>query len=153
MSHNHFANLVPLFLVCADSAYCYSQTNYYIRPSESLNVHCPGDPCLTLAEFATNSTSYLGNETNISLSFLPGILGLDRELSLSHADNFSMTINTGGNGSVFVECGSQPGRFNISETTFATIRGLHFIGCGDNRVSQVEQFIVKDRVWKAKAQH
>ena len=34
----------------------------------------------------------------------------------------------GSNGTVFVECGSQSGRFNIniSETTFAMIKVLHF---------------------------
>ena len=67
---------------------------------------------------------------------------------MSHADNFSMTKDTGGSGTVFVECGSQSGRFNISETTFATIKDLHFIGCGGNRVSQVEQFIVEDTIFE-----
>ena len=44
---------------------------------------------------------------------------------------------------MFVECGSQSGMFNISETTFAMIKDPHFIGCGRNGVSQVEQFIVE----------
>ena len=52
----------------------------------------------------------------------------------------------GGNGTAFVECSSQSGRFNISETIFAAIQGLHFIGCGCNRVSQVEQFIIEDAI-------
>ena len=125
----------------ADSA--NSQVHYYITPS--LSVHCPGDPCLTLAQLTANSTSYLGNETNIFLSFLPGNHSLDGELSLSHADNFSMT---GGNGTVFVECGSQLRRFSISETTFAMIKDLRFLGCGGNRVSQVEQFIVEDTIFE-----
>ena len=124
----------------------HGQVQYYIRPL--LTVPCHGDPCLTLAQLAADSTSYLSNETNISLSFLPGNHSLDRELSLSHADNFSMTKDTGGNETVFVECGSQSGRFNISDTTFATIRELHFIGCGCNRVSRVEQFIVEDTIFR-----
>ena len=80
---------------------------------------------LTLPYFAAASTSYLGNETNISLSFLPGNHSLDRDLSLSHAENFSMI---GNNGTVFIECGSQSRRFNISDTTLAMIKDLHFIG-------------------------
>ena len=129
----------------ADSA--NSQAHYYI--TSSLSVHCPGDPCLTLPQLAANSTSYLGNEINISLSFLPGNHSLDGELSLSHTDNFSMTKVIGGiNGTVFIECGSQSGRFNISETTFAMIKDLLFIGCGGNRVSQVEQFIVEDTIFE-----
>ena len=90
----------------------------------------------------------LGKETNVSLTFLPGNHSLDGELSLSHADNFSMTKVIGGNGTVFLECGSESGRFNISETTFAMIKDLHFVGCGGNKVSQVEQFIVEDTIFE-----
>ena len=144
MSYFFTQYLLLFLLVYADSA--YSQVHYYITPS--LNVPCPQDPCLTLSQFAADSNSYLGNETNISLSFLPGNHSLDRELSLSQADNYSMAKDIGGSGTVFVECDSQSGRFNISETTFATVQGLHFIGCGGNRVSQVEQFIVEDTIFQ-----
>ena len=147
MSSRHFAltlHLLLFLLVYADSA--NSQVHYYITPS--LSVHCPGDPCLTVTQLAANSTNYLRNEANISLFFLPGNHSLDGELSLSNADNFSMTKVIGGNGTVFVECGSQSGRFSISEITFATIKDLHFIGCGGNRVSQVEQFIVEDTIFE-----
>ena len=138
MNRDHFTitcHLLLFLLVYADSS--YSQVHCYITPS--LSVHCPtGDACLTLAEFAADSTSYLGirNETDISLSFLPGNHSLDRELYLSHADNFSMTKDIGGNGTVFVECGSQSGRFNISVTTFAMIKDLHFIGCGGTELAK-----------------
>ena len=71
------------------------------------------------------------------------------ESSLSHADNFSMTNIIGGNGTVFVECGSQSGRFDISEITFAMIKDLHFVGCGGNKVSQVGQFTVEDTIFKS----
>ena len=140
-----FSNLLLFLLVYADSANG-QQAHYYITPS--LSVHCPGDPCLTLPQLVANSASYLGNKTNVSLTFLPGNHSLDGELSLSHADNFSMTKVIAGNGTVFVECGSESGRFNISETTFATIKVLHFVGCGGNKVSQVEQFTVKDTIFE-----
>ena len=149
MTSNHFALTLHLLLfplVYADSANSHWQAHYYITPSTS--VHCPGDPCLTLPQLAANLASYLRNETNVSLSFLPGNHSLDGELSLSHADNFSMTKCMGGNGTVFVECGSQSGRFNISETTFAMIKDVHYVGCGGNRVSQVEQFIVEDTIFE-----
>ena len=134
MDSHRFAltlHLLLFLLVYADSANS-QQVHYYITPS--LSVHCPGDPCLTLPQLAANSISYLGNETNVSLTFLPGNHSLDGELSLSHADYFSMTKVIGGNGTVFAECGSQSGRFNISEITFAAIKDLHFVGCGGNRV-------------------
>ena len=148
MSSRHFAltlHLLLFLLVYVDSANS-QQAHYYITPS--LSVHCPGDPCFTLPKLAANSTNYLRNEANISLFFLQGNHSLDGELSLSHADNFSMTKVIGGNGTVFIECGSQSGRFNISETTFAMVKDLHFVGCGGNRVSQVEQFIVEDTIFE-----
>ena len=49
---------------------------------------------------------------------------------------------------MFIECSSQSGRFNVSETTFVKIKGLHFIGCGGNKISQVEQFIVEDTIFQ-----
>ena len=106
--------------------------------------------CLTLAQFVAVSTSHLGNKINVSLSFLPGYHRLDRELFLSHADKFLLTKDIGGNETehVFVQCGNPLGMFNISDTTFATIRGLHFIGCGGNRASRVEQFIVEDTIFQ-----
>ena len=148
MNSDHFAltlHLLLFLLVYADSANS-QQAHYYITPS--LSVHYPGDPCLTLPQLAANSTSYLGNKTNVSLTFLQGNHSLDGELSLSHADNFSMTKVIGGNGTVFVECGSQSGRFNISEITFATIKDLHFVGCGGNKLSQVEKFTVEDSIFE-----
>ena len=147
MSSQHFSltvHLLLFLLVYADSA--NSQVHYYITPL--LSVHCPGDPCLTLPQLAANSASYIGNETNISLFFLPGNHNLDGELSLSSAENFSITKVIGGNGTVFIECGSSSGRFNISETTFAMIKDLHFVGCGGNRVSQVKQFRVEDAIFE-----
>ena len=45
-------------------------------------------------------------------------------------------------------CSSQSEQFNISQTTFVTIKGLHFVGCGGNRVSQAEQFIVEDTIFQ-----
>ena len=143
--------LILLLVLILNSVYtgstCNDSVHYYIKPSVNVGAHCPGDLSLTLAEFAANSTSYIGNETNISLSFLPGNHSLDGELSLTHADYFSMTKVTGGNGTVFVECGSRSGRFSIRES-FAAINSLHFIGCGGNRVSHVEQFIVEDTIFE-----
>ena len=132
-----------LLFVNADFTYC--KVHYYITPS--LDVSCPQDPCLTLSQFAANSSSYHGNETNMLLFFLPGNHSLDRELSLAHADNFSMTKDAHYE-TVFVECVSESERFDISETTFVSIKGLHFIGCGGNTVTQVDQFILEDTIFQ-----
>ena len=49
---------------------------------------------------------------------------------------------------VVVECISHLGRFNISEATSVSIKGLHFIGCGSNRVSQVTQLTIADSIFQ-----
>ena len=137
------------FLVFADMA--HSQLHYYITPSSK--IHCPGDPCLTLAELATNSSNYLGsvanNKTTVSLSFLPGNHNLDGELSLSQAANFSMTKGIEDNGTVFIECESQSGRFVIHETTFVAVKKLNFVGCGNNSVIQVVELVIEDTTFQS----
>ena len=114
---------------------------YYITPTKKTS--CLKDPCLTLAEFATNSTTYQGD---VSLFFLPGNHSLDRGLYLSHAHNFSMTKDVQDDGTVLVECTGQEGRFDINATTFVEIKGFHFIGCGGNTVTNVSQFILEDTI-------
>ena len=106
--------------------------------------------CLTLSQFAANSSSYLGNETDISLFLLPGNHSLDNELSLAHADNVSMTKDSQDNETVFVECASQSGRFSVRETTFVSIKSLHFIGCGalGNTFTHVDQFILEGTIFQ-----
>ena len=47
-----------------------------------------------------------------------------------------------------LECTSQSRRFDISETTFVSIRGLHFIGRGGNTVTQVDQFVIEDTIFQ-----
>ena len=52
------------------------------------------------------------------------------------------------NETVCVECNSQLGRFDISETTYVSIKSLTFIGCGGNRVFQVTQLIIADSTFQ-----
>ena len=134
----HLLTLVFL-LVGAVSA----QTKvHYITPSP--DILCPEDPCLTLSQFAANSSNHSGH---ISLIFLPGNHTLNRELILSGADNFSME-SLQDNEMVTIECTSQYERFNVNETTFATIKGLHFIGCGGNTVTRMEELVVEDTTFQ-----
>ena len=143
-SHFLVQSLLLCLLVYAD--FTYSKV-HYIRPS--LNTTCPQDAssCLTLSQFAANSSH---NETDISLLFLGGNHTLDQELLLAHAygHNFSMSKYENDNETALVECISQLGRFNISEATSVSIKGLHFIGCGSNRVSQVTWLTIADSVFQ-----
>ena len=131
-------SLLLLLLVYAD--FTYSKV-HYITPSLDVPCHHNVTSCLTLSQFAGNSSH---NETDLSLLFLQGNHMLDQELFLAHGHNFSMTKYAQDDKKVFVECTSQLGRFDISEVIYVSIEDLHFIGCGSNRVSQVTWLAIED---------
>ena len=113
----------------------------YITPSP--DIPCPEDPCITLSRFAANSSNHSGQ---VSLILLPGNHTLNRELVLSGAENFSMESQ--GNKTVMIICMSPNERFIVNETTFAAIKGVHFIGCGGNTVTSVEELVVEDTIFQ-----
>ena len=126
MNRHHTAQIwyLLLFFLVYPRSTCSIVHTVYITPSPS--IHCPHEPCPTLEQIATNPNSYFGNDIDItlSLSFLPGNHSLDRELSLPYT-NVSMAKDMQGSGTVFIECGSWTGRFNIGNATFAGIKDLH----------------------------
>ena len=128
--------------------YAYSQTHYYIKSLP--NDFCPSNTCITLSQFVANSNNHCSSwsGTNISLVFLPGNHSLSGELSLGCANNFSMVKEGQGNETVVIECPSESSRFGISDTIFVSVLGLHFVGCGGNRITQVEQLVIKDCIFK-----
>ena len=140
---SHLISLISLLVQFSDSIHCQDVNFYYITPS--LDILCPQYPCLTLSQFAASDNR---SDTNISLILLPGNHSLDTELYLSHVDNFTMTKITQTDEAAFVECDGQFGSINISETTFASLKGLHFGGCGDNSVSNIEWFTVEDTIFQ-----
>ena len=134
----------PLLFLLVYVEFTYSKV-HYITPS--LDSPCPqnASSCLTLSKFAANSSH---NEADISLLFLPGNHFLDKELLLAHGHSFSMSKYVEGNKTVFVECTSHLGKFDISKTKSVSIKGLHFIGCGSNRVSQVTWLTITDSTFQ-----
>ena len=133
-----------LLFLLAYADFTYSKV-HYITPSLDSPCSQYASSCLTLSQFVANSSD---NETDVSLLFLPGYHTLDRELLLAHGHNFSMSKYAKDNETVFVECNSQLGRFDISETTYVSIKSLTFIGCGGNRVSQVTSLIIADSTFQ-----
>ena len=132
--------LLTLVFLLVSSVLAQSEVHYYITPS--LDIPCPKDTCLTLSQFAANSSNCTGN---VSLIFLPGHHSLDSMLKVSGADSFSMKPRD--NELVTIECKSQSGRFVVYETTFASIKCLHFNGCGGNTVTKAKQLVVKDTIF------
>lgn len=137
-----------LFLSLSVDFTCSSQVhhNIAIAPSDECFRY---SFCLTLSQLTINSHNYLGhNKTNISLIFLLGNHTLDRELTLAGGDNFSMTDGSQFNRAIYVECVTESERFNISKITFASIEGLHFIGCGGNMITKVDQLTISDTIFQ-----
>ncbi len=78
--------VVAIFLV--NTEYTTNAVHYYIMPSP--NVLCPKQPCIMIYQIANKSHGYYGNDTKISLSFLPGNQTFDRGISMIQMDKFSM---------------------------------------------------------------
>ena len=72
----------------------------HITPSSS--IKCPIEPCLTLSQFAQNSSDLL--TSNTTLIFLVGNHTLDIELYISHVSIFSMLTNSTGEDAHIVIC-------------------------------------------------
>ena len=119
----------------------YSVTNgrvYYVTP----HTACPQGPCISLSQFAINSSSFIRNASGIVLYVLPGHHSLDLEISVSNLKNFTMTNYI--QDTVVLECTSHSAKISISHTTFVSIKGsLRFVGCGNNKISVVEQFMLQ----------
>ena len=134
-------SLLLCLLVYAD----FTHTKvYYITPS--LGSSCPENipSCITLSQFAADSSNH---DADIKLLLLSGYHTLDQEL-LAHGYNISISRYAKDNETVFVECISHIGRFHISETTSASINGLNFIGCCSNIVSRVKWLTIADSTFQ-----
>ena len=138
---SHLLNLMVLLVY---TAFTSGRIDLYITPSvDSLS---PRVPRHTLSKFAADPSNYTGNDTNISLVFLPGNHTLEGELFLYGANNLSMESH--GNETVVIECASQSARFVVNETKIVSIKQLHFIGCGGNTVNTVEELLVEDTIFQ-----
>ena len=125
---------------------------FYIIPVlQQYETFCPQDPCISLSQFAANSSSYICNGSNITLYLLPGHHRLDYEILVSNAESFTMTNYMQDNSAVLIDCSiGTLGRLKINLTTFVFMNGwLHFIGCGDNKISMVNQLAIEKIVFQS----
>ena len=94
---------------------------HYVRPADSPLSSCPGQPCLTLHEYAEVS-----NFTNgTTLKFLPGNRSIRQSLNLIHISN--VTFEPAFNHSVVNILCKDNGTFHFSGVTYIHIAGLTFI--------------------------
>lgn len=109
---------------------------YHIVPSSN-NDLCPAS-CLTLSQFAKNSSSHL--HVNTTLVFQPGIHHLTINLTLSLLYNFTMNVERPLT-TVEIKC-TRASRILLSSIQHIYISSLEFVGCEGNQVERVQQFVL-----------
>ena len=112
----------------------------YITPSFQ-STKCPANPCLTLSQFAQNSSTWLKSNT-LNLIFLSGNHTLNTELSISNFNNFFMLANSTSDGTHITNCEYQVS-FNFKNLVELWIKRLTFIGCGGNAFSSISNFTIE----------
>ena len=129
--------LVVLIIISS----CFGSEVFYITPSTS--VPCHAEPCLTIPHLtASTNTSWL-KSNSLNLVFLPGNYTLTSDVSISNISSFSMTPNSTTNGSWTITC-HQNASFKFDNINHLWIRGLKFVGCGNNKVLSVNNFTVEN---------
>ena len=115
----------------------------------SPNQECPSGACLTLSQFANNfsSESYVYNDSNLTLEFLPGNHTLPSQISFMNLSivsmfaNFDITSNFSQPALIFCDSNA---RFEFLHVQTVQISRLNFTGCTGNKVENVEQFTLVD---------
>ena len=106
------------------------QATIYISPSPSTPCPHPSLPCLTLSQFAANSTMI--SDSSITLIFLSGNHSLNLTMSVSNITNLTMLSVSSTLPQIMCHQGEYFSFFNISQVL---IRTLRFIGCGDGKAT------------------
>ena len=115
-----------------------SKEYYIIRPSQSQScgdcAECGMDVSdLTFAQFISNLSDYLANDT--MLIFSPGSHSLDSELVGENVRSFSMFLWRGSSSKTMITCHGHNARFEFSNASTVTVSGLEFVGCSENHIS------------------
>lgn len=113
----------------------------YNLKTNSTALSCSVEQCLTLSQFAANTSRYL--RSNTMLVFLPGTHHLSKvNLTLLNVKIFTMKSDSVSSAAQ-IEC-TDDSNIHFSQSQSIHIINLQFIGCGGNQVKQVEEFLVKD---------
>ena len=111
---------------------------YHITPS--LSEPCPVKSCLTLSQFAANTSSFL--DSNTTLIFLAGNHSLEWNLTVSMVWSFAMLSNdmleesSSDSNETRIACELST-MFVFSDINDIHISGIQFLGCSGNRVEYV----------------
>ena len=139
-------SMTLLVILCSSINQAASEV-YYI---ETNSHHCGTmHPCLTLSQFAANSSHSLHSNTTVTLIFFPGIHNLSYNLMVSNVKMFTTNFD---NSSITtqIKCKNDPNiYFNQSQSI--RITNLEFIGC-PGTLEHVEEFVIKDSRFEGRSQ-
>ena len=144
--------LALLFYLSFTVSICGS-VQYYVKASDE-SSSCFQGPCLSLSQVAANFTHRVEyeSESDVDFVFLSGNHSLDREMSISQFDYFSMRalVDPLENKAdlVIIQCASKSARIAISNISFAAVKSIHFVGCGSITIINVRQLIVEDTIFQ-----
>ena len=118
----------------------------YVTPSSG--VPCPANTCITLSHFAQTVSNWLSS--NITLIFLNGNHKLDLDLFISNISNFSMLTNSTSEseGPAYTICCQHQVSLNFENVTKLWIKGIYFIGCGNNSFTSVSNFMISNSTFQ-----
>ena len=138
---NHFGLSMTLLVILCSLNQAASEV-YYITTNSTDHCTVP-QPCVTLSQFAANSSQYLHSIT--ILIFLPGTHYLSNvNLTLINVDNFAMKSE---NSTAQIKC-MNDSHIHFSQSQCIRITNLEFIGCGGNQVKHVNEFVVENTKFK-----
>ena len=139
-----------LILSCVGITFT-SEVHYIITPSQSQSCAdqysstSSSSACVditpTLSQFIENSSCYLTNDTR--LIFSPGTYSLESELVIENVHSFSMFAWPASSSKAVITCGHNAG-FEFRNVGIVTVSGLEFVGCFENHVVSVGQFLLEN---------
>ena len=106
---------------------CSAQRTYYVTPTPE--TPCPGEPCHTLSEYATQVGQYF--TSNTAFVFLSGNHSLEKSVSIEEQTSLSLTGDSSPSAQVTsrIVC-SQPASIYFYNISNLVITSLAFISCG-----------------------
>ena len=111
------SHLLLISLLFYNHGLALSEKRYHII--HSVGDFCPEDPCLTLSQFADNSSIYI--DSNTTLIFTSGTHTFNSLVSIEHVDTISMLSNTSSTISLLW--------FSLSSVSHIFIDSLTFLHC------------------------
>ena len=111
---------------------------YYITPSPS--SPCPEQPCLTLSQILTNTSSIFNSNT--TLLFLQGNHSLHSDLVIGNISQLKLlSLRQSSLESVTISC-AHSAKILIDNVDLVCFGRLSFIGCSENQIKSVHHFVV-----------